>query len=158
MLLPHVCSCAHEVSFFSTCAIRTTIAFRSLNLEAGQIANARWRDAAGRRYLIRVLEMNQFMRATFGPPRWTGGPGVRTDQVDDMGEAVFLHPASLRGNSGVIRYSDCPFADATGVSPLVPSCRCVLECLLTSFLLQHFDVWNGETLKGNDMCAVDLCC
>ena len=44
-----------------------------------------------------------------------------------MGEQVFLHPEALRGNAGMIRYSDCPFSDATG----------------------HIDVFDGERLKGH---------
>ncbi len=100
---------------------------RALGLEPGEIGNARWRDAKQRKYLIRVLEMNQFLRATFGPPQWVGGPGVPTDEVNNMGERVFLHPPQLRGNAGMIRYSDCPFSDATG----------------------HIDVFDGEHLKGH---------
>jgi len=115
------------IGMANTCTIRATIALRSLGLEAGEIGNAVWRDAKKRKYLIRVLEMNQFLRATFGPPQWVGGPGTPTDEVNDMGEKVYLHPPQLRGNAGMIRYSDCPFSDASG----------------------HIDVFDGQKLKGH---------
>lgn len=110
----------------NTCTIRGTIAVRALGLEPGLIGNAMWTDAKKRKYLIRVLEMDQFLRAAFGPPSWVGGAGVAKG-VDASGQTVWAHPPELKG-AGIIRYSDCGFSDASG----------------------HIDVYDGRgNLKGH---------
>ena len=105
----------------NTCAIRTTMALRGLGIEAGDAMHTKWRDGKRRRYLIRVLEMEQYMRTVFGKPDWVGGAGIK------VGHDRYEMPREVRGKAGVIRYSDCPWQDATG----------------------HFDVWNGEKDKGH---------
>merc|ERR1712000_673430 len=63
----------------------------------------------------------QYMRTVFGKPDWVGGAGIK------VGHDRYEMPREVRGKAGVIRYSDCPWQDATG----------------------HFDVWNGEKDKGH---------
>jgi hypothetical protein len=110
--------------------IRGTIALRGMGLEVGQIGNSKWTDAQNRKYLIRVLEMNQFLRAYFGPPTWVG-VGAVNGGVDAAGNTIWKHPAELKG-AGIIRYSECGFSDASG----------------------HIDVYDGRgNLKG-EICSV----
>ena len=111
----------------NTCAIRTTLAMRAIGIEMGDIANARWKDKERRKYLIRVKEVNAYMHAAFGPPTWVGGAGRDTGRRDQWGEKIYENPASIMGKAGLIRYSDCPFSDASG----------------------HFDVWDGKHDRGH---------
>ncbi len=105
----------------NSCAIRGTMAVRALGLEPGEIGNTRWTDGSGRKYLIRVLEFDQFLRTYLGPPSWVGGAGIRTNQLDAEGKPIWAHPAELRG-AGIIRYSQCGFGDASGHSKLLSCC------------------------------------
>merc|ERR1712093_585511 len=97
----------------NTCAIRTTMALRGLGIEAGDAMHTKWRDGKRRRYLIRVLEMEQYMRTVFGKPDWVGGAGIQEGR-NSGGEGLYTMPKEVRGKAGVIRYSDCPWQDATG--------------------------------------------
>merc|ERR1712000_552169 len=66
----------------NTCAIRTTMALRGLGIEAGDAMHTKWRDGKRRRYLIRVLEMEQYMRTVFGKPDWVGGAGIQEGRIN----------------------------------------------------------------------------
>jgi len=110
----------------NTCSIRTSLALRNIGLEPGEIAKSKW-VAKGKRYLIRVAEVQPFLEATFGRPIVSGGPGVPTDQTDGEGNRIFDHPASFQGKAGIIHYWDCGWSDATG----------------------HFDVWDGKQIRSH---------
>jgi len=105
----------------NTCAIRTTMALNAAGFQPAVIGKARW-IAKGKPYLIRVLEMQQFMLAAFGSPYAVGDKGRQSG-------GNWIAPASFIGKAGIVRWSECGFSDATG----------------------HFDVWNGhdQTIRGH---------
>jgi hypothetical protein len=112
----------------NTCTIRATMALNAIGVDVGRISNARWKDGKDNRYLIRVKEMNQFLRAYYGAPTWVGGPGHKSGKKDTKGQDIFDHPKAIEGKAGIIRYSDCKFKDASG----------------------HIDIWDGYRCKGHD--------
>ena len=110
----------------NTCAIRTSLAMKSVGIEPGEIGRAKW-IAKSKRYLIRVAELAPFFTALYGSPYVTGGPGVRIEGLDSEGNEAYDHPANFKGKAGIIWYSNCNFKDATG----------------------HFDVWDGSTIRSH---------
>ncbi len=79
----------------NTCAIRTTMGLSNLGIEPGNIARSKW-VAKGKRYLIRVAEVQPFLEATFGRAYVTGGPGVQSDRLDGEGNRIWEHPANFK--------------------------------------------------------------
>lgn len=110
----------------NTCAVRGTLSVMNMGLNPGKIGYTKWR-AKGKRYLIRVLEMEQFLLATFGKPYAVGGAGVRTNRLDEQRNRVYDENPAIKGKAGIVRYSDCGWSDATG----------------------HIDVWDGTNIRGH---------
>jgi len=125
----------------NSCAVRTTIGLGAAGLEPGVIGRSKWigtkfkidsndmpvRTRERKRYLIRVAEVEPFLRATFGPPVIRAGAGELTNKVDEQGNAVWRDNAAIFGYAGIIHYSDCGWTDATG----------------------HFDVWDGTQIRNH---------
>ena len=110
----------------NTCAIRTTLSLRNAGYKPGEIGRTKWR-ANGKRYLIRVKEIDPFLTATFGAPYIVAGPGIATGRKNAEGNEIYDHPKAFQGKAGLIMYTNCNFDDATG----------------------HFDVWDGTNIRSH---------
>lgn len=109
----------------NTCAIRTTLSLRNAGYQPGEIGRTKWR-ANGKRYLIRVKEIDPFLTATFGAPYIVAGPGIATGRKNAEGDEIYDHPKEFQGKAGLMMYTNCNFNDATG----------------------HFDVWDGQSIRS----------
>merc|ERR1711964_742261 len=109
----------------NTCAIRTTLSLRNAGYQPGEIGRTKWR-ANGKRYLIRVKEIDPFLTATFGVPFIVAGPGIATGRKNAEGDEIYDHPKEFQGKAGLMMYTNCNFNDATG----------------------HFDVWDGQSIRS----------
>lgn len=110
----------------NTCAIRTTMGLNKAGWSPGDIGRTKW-VAKGKRYLIRVAEMEPFLTALLGRAYARGGAGVISSRTDDQGNTVYDAPAEIKGKAGIIHFSECGWSDATG----------------------HFDVWDGTNVRSH---------
>lgn len=90
----------------NTCAVRGSLALRAIGHEPGEIGRTKW-IAKGKRYLIRVLEMTEYMLEAFGQPIAVGGIGVATGRTDAQGNQVYDMDPKLKGKAGIVRFNDC---------------------------------------------------
>ncbi len=95
-------SCRNPFINSNLLAVRTTLGLNAAGWSPGDVGRTKW-VAKGKRYLIRVAEMEPYLTATFGRAYARGGSGTLSSTPDAQGNLVFDPPAELKGKVRVQR-------------------------------------------------------